>query len=92
MTQEITLERARTHGPQPDLEQDARVAALEAEVAVLEAELERRDRRHEQVVDRYETLLAEQTRSHRESGQFVWTGGGSIDDQGGPLSALLSLF
>lgn len=87
-------EPARPRPQQPD-----RIVALQAEVAVLEAEVEKREQQLQQVVDRYEALLAEQTRAHRESavGGFTWTGSGAddaTDESGGPglvgrLQALL---
>lgn len=60
----------------------AREVALASEVATLEAELERRERRLERVVERYESLLAEQARAYRAAdpgpddrceAEFVWT-------------------
>jgi outer membrane murein-binding lipoprotein Lpp len=87
MDQEATVETP-TAGPGTD--RSARVAALRAEVATLEAELERRERQHEQVVERYEALLDEQTRAHRETEEFVWTG--PPDEQDGLLASLRSLF
>lgn len=92
MTQETTLEPRQPEGPRPDRTRQATVAALRAEVTALETELERREQRHEQVVDRYETLLAEQAQSRRDGGTFVWTGTDSTDDPTGPLAALRSLF
>lgn len=61
-----------------------------AEVAALREELERTERRLQQVVDRYEALLAE--RSRAAGGEDpVWTDDRSTDDGRGLRSWLRSL-
>lgn len=81
---------------EPAADQRAPAPVPEAvEVAALQAELEQTERRLQQVVDRYETLLAERSRAACGE-ETVWTDGGENefvrrDDDGGWLAWLRSL-